>query len=108
MITNSDLNISNEGQVKKDFYQVYPEIVELVHLLSTVWDPENTNESDPGVVLLKLDAFITDKLNYNIDKNILEAFITSATQEEAVRKICEMMGYDIKYYNSATTKVYFM
>ena len=108
MITNSDLNISNEGYVKKDFYQVYPEIVELVHLLSTVWDPENTNESDPGVVLLKLDAFITDKLNYNIDKNILEAFITSATQEEAVRKICEMMGYDIKYYNSATTKVYFM
>lgn len=108
MITNSDLNISNEGYVKKDFYQVYPEIVELVQLLSTVWDPENTNESDPGVVLLKLDAFLTDKLNYNIDKNILEAFITSATQEEAVRKICEMMGYDMKYYNSATTKIYFM
>jgi len=108
MITNSDLNISNEGYVKKDFYQVYPEIVELVQLLSTIWDPENTNESDPGVVLLKLDAFLTDKLNYNIDKNILEAFITSATQEDAVRKICEMMGYNIKYYNSATTKLYFM
>ena len=108
MITTSDLNINNKSYIKKDFYQIYPEIVDLVKELTEYWDPENTNESDPGVVLLKIAAFVADKLNYNIDKNILEAFITSATQEEAVRKICELMGYNMKYYNSATTEVSFM
>ena len=108
MITTSDLNINNKSYIKKDFYQIYPEIVDLVKELTEYWDPENTNESDPGVVLLKIAAFVADKLNYNIDKNILEAFITSATQEEAVRKICELMGYNMKYYNSATTEISFM
>ena len=32
-------------------------------------------------------------------------FITSATQEDSFRKICEMLGYNIKYYNSAETTV---
>lgn len=29
----------------------------------------------------------------------------SAAQEESMRKLCEMMGYDMKYYQAATTKV---
>ena len=108
MITKSDLNINNKSYTHKDFYQIYPELTEMVNELTNLWDAEATNESDPGVVLLKIAAFVADKLNYNIDKNILEAFITSATQETAVRKICDMLGYNIKYYNSATTPVGFM
>lgn len=48
---------------------------------------------------------IADKLNYNIDKNILEAFMPSATQEESMRKLCNMLGYDMKYYRSASGEV---
>jgi hypothetical protein len=55
-------------------------------------------------VLLKALTAIADKLNYNIDKNTLEAFMPSATQEESMRKLTEMMGYDMKHYRSATTK----
>ena len=53
-------------------------------------------------------AFIADKNNYNIDKNILEAFMPSATQMSSMRNLCEMNGYNMKYYNSATTSVKFM
>lgn len=106
MITKYDINISNLSYCSKDFYQIYPEIVDLVkNLTEGAYDPENTNESDPGIVLLKVAAFLADKINYNIDKNILEVFITSATQEDSFRKICEMLGYEIKYYNSAETTV---
>ena len=106
MITKYDINISNLSYCSKDFYQIYPEIVDLVkNLTEGAYDPENTNESDPGIVLLKVAAFLADKINYNIDKNILEVFITSATQEDSFRKICEMLGYNIKYYNSAETTV---
>lgn len=48
---------------------------------------------------------IADKLNYTIDKNILEAFMPSASQEESMRKLCDMMGYTMKYYRSATCPV---
>lgn len=105
MITKSDLNISNLSYCSKDFYQLYPEAKEFIHNLTNVIDLDNTNESDPIVVIVKLACFIADKLNYNIDKNILEAFITSATQEDSFRKLCDMLGYNIKYYNSAETTV---
>ena len=108
MITDSELRISNKSYTKKDFYQIYPEILDLASKLSDIWDPASSNESDPGVVLLKLLAFIADKTNYNIDKEALEAFMASATQEDSMRKLCDMMGYDMHYYRSAETKVSFM
>jgi hypothetical protein len=56
-------------------------------------------------VLLKVLTAVADKLNYNIDKNTLEAFMPSAAQEESMRKLCDMMGYAMQYYRSATTPV---
>ena len=107
-MTESELRISNESYTKKDFYQIYPEILDLVKKISNRWDPAASNESDPGVVLLKLLAFVADKINYNIDKNILECFMTSATQEDSMRKLCDMMGYDMKYLQAAVVDTSFM
>lgn len=56
-------------------------------------------------MLLKVLTAIADKLNYTIDKNTLEGFMPSATQEESMRKLCDMLGYTMKYYQSATTSV---
>lgn len=105
MITDKEILISSDSYIKKDFYQIYPEILEMVQKISERWNPQTSNESDPGVVLLKLLAFIADKNNYNIDKNVLECFMPSATQEDSMRKLCEMMGYEMAYYKSATTTV---
>lgn len=108
MITEKELNIANTSYTKKDFYQIYPEILDLVTKITERWNPETSNESDPGVVLLKLLAFIADKNNYNIDKNILECFMPSCTQEESMRKLCAMMGYEMSYHTSAETTISFM
>ena len=105
--TKSDIQIENKSYTNKDFSQIYPELLDLVKKLTNKWDPETTNESDPGLVLLKLLSFIADKNNYNIDKNILEQFMPSVTQEENMRKLCDMMGYNIGYYRSATTDISF-
>jgi hypothetical protein len=82
-------------------------LIELADKISDRWSPASTNESDPGIVLLKALTAIADKLNYNIDKNTLEAFMPSATQEESMRKLTEMMGYSMKYYQAATCEVAF-
>ena len=55
--------------------------------------------------MLKVLTAVADKLNYNIDINALESFMPSAAQEESMRKLTEMLGYTMKYYQSATTNV---
>lgn len=105
MITEQEIQATRLSTTKKDFYQIYAELLETARKITERWDPTSTNESDPGITLLKVLTACTDKLNYNLDKNILEAFMPSAAQEESMRKLCNMLAYDIKYYRSATTEV---
>lgn len=102
MINNEELGLSNRSYLNKDFARIYEELLTLTKNLTNRWDPTISNESDPGVVLLKLAAFIGDKISYNVDKNILESFMPSATQRTSMQNLCEMNGYDMKYFNSAT------
>lgn len=105
MLTKNEITSLTLSPTKKDFVQIWNELLEVASKLSERWDPTSTNESDPGIVLLKALTGIADKLNYNIDKNTLEAFMPTAAQEDSMRKLCEMLGYNIKYYQSACTDV---
>lgn len=105
MITYSELKAVELSPTKKDFYQIWNELLEIAGKISERWDPSATNESDPGIILLKVLTAVADKLNYTIDSNILEAFMPSAAQEESMKKLCDMLGYTMKYYRSATTNV---
>lgn len=105
MLTKNEITALSLSPTKKDFVQIWNELLEVAGKLSERWDPTSTNESDPGIVLLKVLTGIADKLNYNIDKNILEAFMPTAAQEDSMRKLCDMMGYSMKYYRSAETDV---
>ena len=105
MINDYELQISNRSYTRKDFAQIYPELLSLAKTLTNRWNPQESNETDPAIVLLKLAAFIGDKNNYNIDKNLLEMFMPSATQRTSMQNLCEMNGYSMKYFNSATTNI---
>lgn len=100
-------NISNMSYTNKDFVSIYSELLDLVKKLSDKWDPSLSNESDPGVLLLKLNVLLADKNNYNIDKNILENFPLSVTQEGNARQIYDLVGYHMHWYKSATTSFNF-
>jgi len=102
--TNENL-ISNSSYTEKDFQVIYPALLDLVKKLTLRWDPSASNESDPGVLLLKLNALVADKCNYNIDKNVLECFPLSVTQETNARQLFEQLGYYMHWYKGATTTV---
>ena len=53
MITNKDISAIELSPVKTDFYQQWNELMDAAKKLSERWDPSSTNESDPGIVLLK-------------------------------------------------------
>ena len=105
MLTQNEITSLSLSPTKKDFVQIWNELLDVAGKLSERWDPTSTNESDPGIVILKALAGIADKLNYNIDKNTLEAFMPTAAQEDSMRKLCEMLGYNVKYYRAAKTDV---
>ena len=106
MITAQEIELSNnKAYINKDFTKVYEEILEIANKLSAKWQPSASNESDPGLVLLKLLAFVADKINYNVDKASLENRLPSATQDSSVRELCETNGYSPRYYRAATTKI---
>lgn len=99
--------LSNLSYTNKDFGQIYPELLDLAKKISYKWDPSLSDESDPGVVLLKLAALMADKCNYNIDKNILELFPMSVTQLANARQLFDQCGYTMRYFQSATTQLTF-
>ena len=97
--------LDNQNYINKDFQTIYPELLDLVKKLTYKWDPSISNESDPGVILLKLNAIIADKNNYNIDKNILECFPDTVTQTGNAYKLFSQLGYNMSWYRAATGKV---
>ena len=106
IITANILNpLSNLSYINKDFQTIYPELLNVVKKLAYKWDPTISDESDPGVLLIKLNAIIADKCNYNIDKNVLECFPESVTQEKNARQLFSQLGYSMKWYRSGTSEV---
>ena len=99
--------LSSESYTNKDFQTIYVELLEAAKTLAKNWDPTISNESDPGVVLLKLNAIIADKNNYNIDKNVLENYPETYTQEISARSQYKQLGYKMPWYRAATTKIGF-
>ena len=97
--------LSSMSYTNKDFTNIYEELLDLVKELTQKWDPSISNESDPGVILLKLNALIADKCNYVTDKGVLECFPLSVTQMSNARQLYEQLGYYMHWYQSATTTV---
>lgn len=104
---NKNNPLSAMSYTNKDFGTIFVELLDLVKELSSKWDPTISNESDPGVILLKVNAIIADKNNYNIDKNILEVFPETVTQLENARSMYKQLAYNMSWYKAATVRVMF-
>lgn len=102
-------DIVNENQkisyTNLDFSSIYTETLDLIKQLTYKWDPSISDESDPGVILVKLSALIADKCNYNIDKNVLETFPLSVTQEGNARQLYDQLGYYMDWYESSIAPI---
>lgn len=105
MIYKNDDSVKNTSYINKDFQALWQEMLELIPKYTNKWNPSQANESDPLAVLVKLLAIFSDKLNYNIDKNILEAYPQSLTQEKAAYNVYDILGYNPPWYQSATTDI---
>lgn len=103
MLSQDEKSLSNISFINKDFESLWSELLALVPKLTAKWNPSEANESDPLAVLLKLITVAQDKVNYNIDKNILELYPLSLTQQVSAFNIYDALGYAFEWYRSATS-----
>ena len=87
----------------RDYESAKEELLNIRNDLTEKWT--STDESDPGVILIKEMAQAIDILSYNQDKQILECFPNSVSQLKNARQLYNLIGYKMKWYRSATCKV---
>lgn len=84
----------------RDYESIKKDLIGAIPSLTQEWT--SREESDPGIVLIKLMSMLGDNLSYNVDKNVLELFLSTVTQRKNCSKILSLLGYKMHWYRSAT------
>ena len=87
----------------RDYSSIFEDLVNAIPSVSEKWT--SRDESDPGIILIKLMSMYGDMLSYNMDKQTLECFPNSVTQRKNAAQIFSLVGYKMKWYRSATCVV---
>lgn len=105
MIYKNSEEVQNNSYINKDFQALWEELLDLIPKFTNKWNPREANESDPLAVLLKLLSIYSDKLNYNIDKSILERFPQTLTELRSAKNVYDTLGYNAPWYRAGSTKI---
>lgn len=87
----------------KDYNSIFEDLKNSIPSLTDLWT--NTNDGDPGIVLVKLMSALGDMLSFNLDKQALEYYSSTVTQRKNAAKLFNLIGYHMKWYQSATNRM---
>jgi predicted phage baseplate assembly protein len=91
--------------VTKDYAGFRQAMLDQIPLRLPAW--KDRSESDFGVVLIELFAYVADILSYYQDRIANEAYLSTATQRRSVSELLRLIGYQIDPGLAATTYVHF-
>ena len=84
----------------KDYASILDDLIASVSGITEKW--QVLDESDPGVIMIKLMSIIGDMLFYTQDQQALEVYPNSVTQRKNAATIYKLIGYKMRWYRSAT------
>lgn len=96
---SDNLDFNKTRYTHRDYESLRKDLISIIPSLTQKWT--STEESDPGIVLIKLISMLGDNLSYNMDKMALEMYLDSVTQRKNCRKILSLLGYKMHWYRSA-------
>lgn len=91
--------------VTKDYDGFREGMLALIPQLLPNWS--DRSESDFGVVLIELFAYVADILSYYQDRVANEAYLSTATQRRSVAELLRLIGYQIDPGLAATALLHF-
>ena len=94
-----------EDYSKKDFPSNYEDILSMVKSGTNLWNPSNSTEADPGVVVLKIMAFLEDKAGYRFDMAHAQNYLDSVSDRQSAQDLLRMLGYVMRHARAATGEV---
>lgn len=89
----------------KDYYALRTELITRIQDRIPEWTA--SDPADFGVALVEAFAYLGDLINYYIDRNANESFITTATQRKSILNIAQSYGYVPAGYRQAITTLEF-
>lgn len=92
-------NLNKTRYTHRDYESIKKDLISAIPSLTQEWTCRE--ESDPGIVLIKLLSMFGDTLSYNIDKIALELYLQTVTQRKNCAMILRLLGYKMHWYRSA-------
>lgn len=89
----------------KDYYSLREELI--TRIQSRVPDWTGEDPADFGIALVEAFAYLGDLINFYIDRNANESFISTATQRSSVLNIAQSYGYTPSGYSRSFTTLEF-
>lgn len=59
------------------------------------------SDADIGTVYLKLMSYLSDMVNFQVDKTASELFLSTCTERVSALYLCSLIGYEPRHYQSA-------
>lgn len=92
-------NLNKTRYTHRDYESIRSDLINAIPALTQEWTCRE--ESDPGIVLIKLMSMFGDTLSYNLDKIALEMYLQTVTQRKNCAMILRLLGYKMHWYRSA-------
>ena len=87
----------------RDYNSIKSDLLSAINSVTSNWT--SREDSDPGIMLLNLMAYLGDNLSFNLDMQALEMYFPTATQRKNIKKLLSLLGYKVHWYRSAIVDV---
>lgn len=98
MATNNQLRYTS-----RDYGSIKEDLVGAINSVTSNWT--SREDSDPGMILTNLMAYLGDNLSFNLDMQALEMYLPTVTQRKNIKKLLSLVGYKMHWYRSAICDV---
>ena len=99
------INSPDLSYTSRDYNSIYRDLIRAIPNLTKLWDPQE--ETDPGIVLIKLMAMVGDMLSLTLDHSALENYPQFVLQTKNAQQIFRLIGYKMRWFQSARVAAYF-
>lgn len=96
---DSSFDLNKTRYTHRDYLSIQEDLINAIPSLTQAWTCRE--DSDPGIVLIKLISMFGDTLSFNVDKIALELYLQTVTQRKNCATILRLLGYKMHWYRSA-------
>ena len=101
--SNINLDASKLSYTSREYKSIFEDLYNTIPELTSKWF--TTEETDPGIVLLKLISMFGDMLSYNLDQKVLEMFPATVQERFNAEQVFGLTGYKMPWFRSSMCNV---